>query len=136
MWRMNADNDDDLDRLGFEPLASAARARVVIAKRLLPDYQQIADQQRARFEAIMRRWCEGVKLTPQMFNPNEGRSQSGILLQAFKAFKIRLYGFERRISSVRTFLIVDHDPAKKQDRADPNILKRSKRRLDDIGKGS
>ena len=132
---MSADNDDELDQLGCEPLVRTAKAQVAISRRLLPQYRQIEDQKRARFEAVMRRWCDGVSLTPEMFNTNEGRSQSGILLQTFKAFKVRLYGFVRQANSLKTFMIVDFDPAKKQDRADQGILKRAKRKIDEIGKG-
>ena len=132
---MADDNDENLDHLECEPLLQAAKAQIAIARRLLPAYREIADQKRARFEAVMRRWCDGVPLTAEMFNANEGRSNGGILLQAFKAFKIRLYGFERRISQVRTFLIVEMDTAKKQDKADQKILKRAKRKIDEIGKG-
>lgn len=83
----------------------------------------------------MKLWCEGRKLAPTMFNYNEGRSkQKNLLIQAFKAFKIRFYGFERHLSDRRTFIIIDYDPAKKQDKADPNILKRAKSSADEIMK--
>jgi hypothetical protein len=68
-----------------------------------------------------------------MFNANEGRTpRHEVLLQAFKTFKVRLYGFSSAVGGRRTFVIVDADPAKKQDRADPKILKRAKRRVDDL----
>ena len=132
---LGADGNASLDDLECEPLVKTAKAQVAIARHLLPAYRGINDQKQGRFEAIMKRWCDGVPLTPQMFNGNEGRSSDGILIQAFKGFKIRLYGFVRQVRSVKTFLIVDIDPAKKQDKADPKVLKRAKIRADGIGKG-
>jgi hypothetical protein len=132
---MSADGNASLDDLECEPLVRTAKAQVAIARRLLPAYRGINDQKRGRFEAIMNRWCEEVPLTPEMFNGNEGRSSDGILIQAFKGFKIRLYGFVRQVRSVKSFLIVELDPAKKQDKADPKVLKRAKNRADEIGKG-
>lgn len=81
----------------------------------------------------MKLWCEGRPLTPQMFNGSEGRTlRRKIMLKAFKAFKVRLYGFDGDVGGTRTFVIVDADPAKKQDKADPKILKRAKKRIDDL----
>jgi hypothetical protein len=82
----------------------------------------------------MGRWCEDPRmLTPEMFNGNEGRSpRHNVLLQALKIRKVRLYGFSRSIGRRRTFIIVDADPAKKQDKADQNVLKRARGRVDDI----
>lgn len=131
---MSANGNESLDDLDCESLVRAANAQVAMARRLLPTYR-VNDQKLGRFEAIMRRWCEGVSLTPEMFNANEGRSSDGVLIQAFKGFKIRLYGFVRQVQRVKTFLIVEIDPAKKQDKADQKVLKRAKRRADEIGKG-
>ncbi|WOE74900.1 hypothetical protein [Alterisphingorhabdus coralli] len=65
-----------------------------------------------------------------MMNTNEGRtSKHKELVQAFKVFKVRLYGFEEKIKGVRTFIIIDADGAKKQDKAGP-ILDRAKQRTD------
>lgn len=132
---MDTSDAETLETYDCEPLVQTADARVAIARHILPEYKSMPDQKRARFQAIMRRWCDGVKLTPEMFNANEGRSPGGILLQAFKGFKIRLYGFRRKISSLETFIIVEIDPAKKQDKADSKVLKRAYRKVDDIGKG-
>ena len=79
----------------------------------------------------MKRWCEGVGMTPEMFNANEGRTlKRNKMLQAFKAFKVRLYGISTSVGEHRTFIIFDADIAKKQNKADPNILKRAKSRVD------
>lgn len=132
---MSAD-DESLAALGFEPLVSEAGARVAIATRLLPTYRQLDVRQQARFEAIMLRWCKEIALTPEMFNANEGRSPGNILIRAFKIHKVRLYGFVRAMGKMKTFLIVEIDPSKKQDRADQKILKRAYNRADEIGKGN
>ena len=104
-------------------------------KSLEAEFSAVEEKKKARFARIMELWCDDSRLTPEMFNANEGRSNGNILLQAFKAFKVRLYGFARQVAGLKTFIIVDIDPAKKQDRADPRILKRAKRRADDLGKG-
>lgn len=131
------DNDDDsLDGLGCDELASSEKGgRVGISRDIKREFDALDEKQRGRFIGIMKLWCEGRKLAPTMFNYNEGRSkQKNLLIQAFKAFKIRFYGFERHLSDRRTFIIIDYDPAKKQDKADPNILKRAKTSADEIMK--
>lgn len=80
----------------------------------------------------MELWCKGMSLTPEMMNRNEGRSGGGIRLEAFKAFKVRLYGFEVKFKKIKTFIIVIIDTAKKQNKADKNILKSAKSRADDL----
>ena len=57
-----------------------------------------------------------------------------MMLQAFKnnAAKVRLYGFPLSVADKKTFIIVDADTAKKKNKADPNILKRAKARIDDF----
>lgn len=132
---MNAPDDETLDSLDCERLVASGNAQVAIARKVLPEFACLTDSKRGRLEAIMRRWCEGVPLTGDMFNGNEGRSSSGILLQAFKGFKVRFYGFVRQVNAIKTFLIVDVDPAKKQDKADSKILTRAKSRADNFGKG-
>jgi len=132
---MSSDDDETLDHFQCDPLIETAGAQVAILRRLLPTYRGFKEQTRARFAAVMKRWCDGVSMPIEMFNWNEGRSADGIMIRAFKGFKIRLYGFERTVSAKRTFLIVEIDPAKKQDKADPKVLSRAKKRADEIGKG-
>lgn len=131
----DADDDDSLERVLCDRLASADGARVAVRRSIRSAFDGLSDKEQGRFIRIMELWCENRPLAPNMFNHNEGRSNHhNLLIQAFKAFKIRLYGFERRLSGIRTFFIVDFDPAKKQDKADPIILKRAKSRLDDMVK--
>lgn len=122
--------NDSAKALGFETLESGESARVVVSKRAKKDFDGCETQQRARLAAILKRWCKGRPLTDKMMNTNEGRtSKHKEMVQAFKAFKVRLYGFERTVAGLRTFFIVDTDPAKKQDSAGP-ILDRAKKRTD------
>ncbi len=130
---MNELKDDSLDNIECDVLAEHSGARVVIRHAIRKAYDSLDFRAQGRFTPIMKRWCDGDKLTPEMFNRNEGRSpRRNIMLQAFKAFKVRLYGFSLIVNEKRTFIIVDADPAKKQDKADPKILKRAKSRIDDL----
>jgi len=125
--------DESLEQIECDVLDERYGARVAIRRATRRSYDGLDDRKKGRLIAIMQGWCEGRRLTPDMFNANEGRtSRHNMLLQAFKAFKVRLYGFSSAIGGKRTFVIVDADPAKKQDKADPKILKRAKRRVDDL----
>lgn len=127
---MNRKKRDSVKAMGFEDLESSATARIVISKRAKKEFDGFETKQRARLTAVLKRWCASQSLTEEMMNPSEGRtSKHKEMVQAFKAFKVRLYGFERTIDTVRTFFIVDADPAKKQNRAGP-VLDRAKRRVD------
>ena len=81
----------------------------------------------------MQLWCEGQRLTPEMFNSNEGRTtMHKQLVGAFKTHKVRLYGFIKSIVGQKSFVISDIDSAKKQNKANPVVLKRAKQRVDDL----
>ena len=127
-------NDESLERIACDVLVERCGARVVIRRAVRRVYDALTDRQRGRFLGIMCRWCEDPRaLPPDMFNPSEGRSnRHNILLQAFKIRKVRLYGFGTTIDEKKSFLIVDADPAKKQNRGEPRILNRSRNRVDDI----
>ena len=126
-------SDAALEEIECDILESRHGARVAIRRAIRHEFDVLDDQKKGRLQAIMRLWCEGRALTPQMFNGNEGRSNAhNVMLQAFKTFKVRLYGFSSDVGGKRTFVIIDSDPAKKQDRADPKILKRAKRRIDEL----
>jgi hypothetical protein len=130
---MDTTPDDSLEHIECDVLAEHSGARVVIRRTLTKAWEALGDRAQARLLPIMKRWCDGDKMSPEMFNHNEGRSsRHNIMLQAFKAFKVRLYGFSFAVGEKRTFIIVDADPAKKQNKADPKILKRAKTRIDDL----
>lgn len=129
-------SDSALEAIDCEVVEERVGARVVIRRAVRKDYDSLDDQKKGRLLAIMRLWCEGRSLTPKMFNGSEGRtSRNNLMLMAFKTFKVRFYGFSASVGGRRTFVIVDADPAKKQDKADPVILKRAKRRVDDLVDG-
>ena len=122
--------DDLAGALGFETLESSDSARVVISKRARKEFNGFEVKPRARIAAALKRWCKSQALTEEMMNPNEGRTpKHREMVQAFKAFKVRLYGFERTVGKKRTFFVVDADPAKKQNKAGP-VLDRAKGRAD------
>jgi hypothetical protein len=128
------DNATDSPKiLNCETLASKGKLRVVINPSAFKIWQALDDQVSGRLLRILEQWCDQRNLLPKMHNKNEGRTAKfNIRMEAFKSFKVRFYGFERSIDGQRIFIIADADPAKKQDKADPAILKRSKSRIDAI----
>ena len=133
---MSDQNDDPAEDYQCATLVDHDGSRIWISPAPRAGFDSLGEAQRERLLRIMELWCGELSLTKTMFNGNEGRSSGGTMLKAFKGFKHRFYGFERKIDGVRTFVIVDHDPAKKQDKADPHILKRAKGRIDSFGKGN
>lgn len=132
---MSDGNEESLDDLECDCLASAKTAQVAIARNIKNDYDNLTYQQLGRFQRILEMWCQEHNLPPTMWNSNEGRSPVyKVLIQAAKITKVRLYGFVRSVQGVKTFIIVDLDPAKKQNKADPIVLKRAKDRADKMGK--
>lgn len=128
---MNGESDDSLGQLDCELIAEHGSMRVVMLQRLRKVYDRLKPKEAGRLQAVMKRWCLQQGLTPEMLNTNEGRSsRHNLLIQAFKTFKVRLYGFGTTIEGVRTFVIVEIDPAKKQIKADPKILRRASKRID------
>jgi hypothetical protein len=127
---------DTLKRIGAEPLVVEADAQIVILEKVKKVFEGIEEQPKARLTRVMELWCLGKPLTDKMFNGNEGRSkQKNMMLQAFKAWKVRLFGIVTSISGKKTFIIVNIDSAKKQEKADKNILRIAKERVDDLDLG-
>jgi hypothetical protein len=135
-YSMKPLKDDSLEHIECDVLAEHSGARVVIRRAIRKVYDALDDRAQGRFSQVMKRWCDDPsQLTQDMFNGNEGRSpRHNIMLQAFKnnAAKVRLYGFSFSVADKKTFIIIDADTAKKQNKADPNILKRAKSRIDDL----
>ncbi|PXA98494.1 hypothetical protein DMC47_08320 [Nostoc sp. 3335mG] len=132
---MSDDADESLDSLECDLLEQSGGSQVAIWRGMREEFDALDDKKQGRFRRIMQLWCSNQRLTPEMFNANEGRSpQDNLLLQAFKAFKVRLYGFVRPVQGCRTFIVIDADTAKKQDRADQGILRRARGRADEVGK--
>ncbi len=126
-----------LATLGFKTLVSGKTARVAIDGALESDLAEIDERKMARLTRIMELWTAGHQLTAEQFNGNEGRAKRGdlnVMMMAFKTHKVRLFGLVMRLDEMRTFLIVALDPAKKQNKADPKILKRAYERALDVTK--
>ena len=133
---MTKPNGDPLRAIGCELLVREGRSQVVILTSVAPHYRAFDEVRQERLNRVMRLWCMKEALTKEMFNGNEGRAPlTNAQLKTMKTFKHRLYGFERDVGGLRTFVIVDYDPAKKRDAADQNILKRAKGRVDTLGRG-
>lgn len=125
-------DNDSIKKLGFEILETKRLMRIAISKRAKKEFEKFEVRVRGRLKQVFKRWCNEQGLTSEMMNCNEGRtSRHKEMIHAFKAFKFRLYGFEREVSGIRTFFIVDADPAKKQNKAGP-VLDRAKTRADDL----
>ena len=127
-----SDPDDDLRAIGCSCLVRYDGAQVAIADAVSSEFSDLEEQGQDRFRRIMELWCQGRSLTPEMMNRNEGRSTGNLRIEAFKAFKVRLYGFEVTFKKIRTFFIVIIDSAKKQNKADKKILKAAKARADNL----
>lgn len=99
------DSNADLHTIGCKCFVRCNGARVAFADAVWDEFFGLEDRQKDRFKRIMELWCEGKALTPEMMNRNEGRSSTGIRIEAFKAFKVRLYGFDVNFNKIRTFLL-------------------------------
>ena len=132
---MVANDDGDESKFGRR-LAHTPKGCVVLHSCVGQLFDALDEAVRARFVRIMELWCDDKPLTDKMINRNEGRtSRRNEMCQAFKAFKVRLYGFVGQENGKKTFVICDFDGAKKQDKADKQILKRAKSRIDDLVEG-
>jgi hypothetical protein len=130
---MEGHDDDSHEALGCRCLAKGTDtgACVICKTKIIKEFEKLEDRQQARLLRAMQRWCDGHVLTEEMFN-NEGRSAGNLMLQAFKTHKIRLYGYETNLNGNRTFVIVERDLAKKQTKADQELLKRARKYIDEI----
>jgi hypothetical protein len=129
---MKGDDDDSHRALGCKCLAvdSASGQCVICTEKIAKEYDKLDVRAQARLERAMLRWCEGHALTDEMFKANEGRSSGNLMLQAFKSRIFRLYGYETTLNGHRTFIIVERDFSKKQDKADQDLLKRARKYID------
>lgn len=127
-----SDPNDELKAIRCSCIVRLNGVQVAIVDTVAAEFETLEERHKDRFRRIMELWCQSRPLTPEMMNRNEGRSQGGLRIEAFKAFKVRLYGFEVTFNKIRTFFIVIIDSAKKQNKADKNILKNAKSRSDDL----
>jgi hypothetical protein len=134
------DDDEALYRAGLregwgcELLVRTVRGQVLITTAMEHHYTDLPRADRNKVTRIMTGWCEGRPLTNEMFR-NEGRSPKGVMLQAFKTWAHRLYGFHTAVDGIKSFVIVDCDPAKKRVDANQTVLNRAKGRVDAFGRG-
>jgi hypothetical protein len=124
--------DGDLTRFGCARLVRGAQGQVLVRKEAFEEIKALEPRQQAQLLARMSLWANGRSMTKEQFNGNEGRCKKGDinrLLQVFKVHKVRLFGFVRPINLIKSFIVVDVDPAKKQDRANRRILSRAMDRV-------
>ena len=121
-------DSDDFGEIDCDHMVLGAHARVIISKAATNEFLQLETRKQARLLSNVKLWADGQRLSQEQFNGNEGRcgGTNDRMLVAIKTHKIRLYGFIRQVRSCKTLVIVEIDSAKKQDRANPRIIKRAK----------
>ena len=118
----------DFDEIECDHVLTGSVARVLMKKSVTLEFMEIERNKQARLLSNAKLWADGHQPSSEQFQGNEGRC-GGVndrMLVAVKVHKVRLYGFIRRYRNKRTLLIVDIDLAKKQNRANPRVLKRAK----------
>lgn len=128
--------DDELKPHGCLTIVSGRSGRVGIAQRLVKVWNRLDPKVRVRAKRSMAEWCEGRMLHREIFKSggSYGKTPGGTTIAVFKSGQARLYGFERQLDGIRTFVIADCDPAKKQNDADKDLIARLKVRIDAFGK--
>lgn len=112
-------------------LKGAGEYDVVIRTKAREEVEDDAtDEQKAGLEVLLERFSKhGPSALPRnKLNGNEGwfpseKAQGKIRLQAFKPWQLRAYGYIRSVDGTPTFIITGVDCSKKQDKANPSILK-------------
>ncbi|WP_157726807.1 hypothetical protein [Qipengyuania flava] len=124
-------DSDDFSEIECELVLNGAGGRVLMSGSVIDEFMALDSRKQAQLLSRAKLWADGVRLTREQFNGIEGRCGGAndrmlVALKTSKAMKTRLYGFVRHYRDQRTLLIVDMDTAKKQDKANPRILKRAK----------
>lgn len=124
-----SDSDDFLG-IDCDHVLMGTGARVLMLKSVTKEFLELESKKQARLLSNAKLWANDFRPSPEQFNGNEGRcgGKNDRMLVAVKAHKVRLYGISRRYLGIKTLLIVDIDVAKKQDQANPRILKRAKKK--------
>lgn len=105
---------------------------MLIRRDAYAEFAELEERKQAQLIARMDLWSDGRRMSSEHLNANEGRCKKGDInrmLQAFKTHKIRLFGFVRPLLSLKSFIVVDIDPAKKQDKANKRIVARATDRV-------
>lgn len=118
----------DFDEIECDHVLTGKIARVLMAKAVTGDFLTIDSKKQARLLANAKLWADGLRPSDEQFNGNEGRcgGDNDRMLVAVKVHKVRLYGFVRGYKGLKILFIVDIDAEKKQNRANPRVLKRAK----------
>lgn len=118
----------DFDEIECDHVLTGKVARVLMMKAVTKDFLDIETKKQARLLANAKLWADGFRPTDEQFNGNEGRcgGDNDRMLVAIKVHKVRLYGFVRGFRGMKTLIVIDIDASKKQNRANPRILKRAK----------
>jgi hypothetical protein len=119
----------------LEVVAETLQRVVLWNKAARKEFDDADEIRKNRISAVIRLWCEETRLTPEQFNPNEGRAQKGSInrrVSAFKTHKVRLYGFERQLLGKRCYIAVACDPQKKSNKGKVRVLDAAKARVIDL----
>ena len=121
-----------LDSMEIEVVVETPQRIALWNKAARKEFFDADTHRQQRILAVLKLWSEEFKLTHEQFNGNEGRAQKGSinrLVGAFKTSKVRLYGFERRLFGLRSFIAVACDPQKKDNKAKARIIEAAKDRI-------
>ena len=124
-------DSDDFSEIECELVHEGTSGRVLMSSEVIDDFMALETRKQAQLLSRAKLWADGIRMTREQFNGNEGRCGGAndrmlVALKTTNAMKTRLYGFVRHYRDQRTLLIVETDTAKKQDKANPRILKRAK----------
>ncbi len=127
---------DQLAKHGGIILVEGDEGRVGISTKALKEWNKLDAKRLGRLKRTMKEWCAGRRLHREVYKSGGtyGKSKDGRTIAVFKAWQVRLYGFEEHMDDVRTFVIVDADLSKKQNEASKDTITRLKDRADAFGK--
>lgn len=114
---------------------------IAFKDRLWKAFQKEIDQKaRVQLTSAMKAWCERgpAHLPKQRFKFQDSFEWGGkrVRLETFKGWAVRFYGAVMDVDGVTTFLITGYDPDKKDDQADPDVLKAAARAAHRVIHGS
>lgn len=121
----------DYANVGCEHVLEGQEGRVLMSHSILDRFFSLETRAQAQLMSRMKLWADGIPLTKEQFNGNEGRCGGGndrmlVAVKTSVAMKTRLYGFIRHLRGKRTLIVVEIDTAKKQDKANPRVVGRAK----------
>jgi hypothetical protein len=121
------------DEADLITVVTGAKYDVVVVQSVARVFQKLAADRRAALKRVMEIFArEGPKDLPPTQYRFEGRHPSGspkvpeMAVYAFKAWQTRVYGSVVQLKK-STFIGTEIDDSKKQDKADPECLKRAAR---------